>query len=106
MILFILFLFLFAHEDLPSIECKKDQAVIGIEHLKSGGYKIKTPSMKMAKTFKNPKVEDFFDPEKKQVFDTYTFSEKDFKLVVKRPETKGPIKNMRATWKSIEFHCK
>lgn len=97
---------LFAHEDLPSMQCHLDKQSIQIELVKHEEYKIKTPDMKTAKVFKDPTMKDVFDPELKQLFDTYSFKKSGLDLVVKRPETKGPIKSPFALWNQKKFDCK
>ena len=105
MLLLIVFSSLFAHENLDSTVCKDKKETIEIKQINKTTYKIKTPGAQTAEVFKAPTVKDFWDPKNKQMFDTYTFKRKGFELVIKRPETKGPIKNKRAEWKSRSFTC-
>ena len=105
MIYLLFILNVFAHEDLGSTKCSSDKEMIRIEKQKDHTYKIKTPDMKAPKFFKAPDVADTFDPKHKQVFDTYSFVEKGLDLVVKRPETKGPIKKKFALWKNKKYDC-
>lgn len=97
---------MFAHEDLDSTQCQFKEQTITVEKTKDNRYKIQTPGMKNSKVFPKPTPKDVWDPKRKQTFDTYTFADKNFKLIIKRPETKGPVKNKIAMWNNMEFNCK
>lgn len=105
MLYLIAFTLLFAHEDFGSTSCSLNEKKISVKLQKDGSYKIKTPTMKTAKTFKAPETEDKWDENLKQLFDTYSFEAQGLKLVLKRPETPGTIKNKFAVWKNENYEC-
>ena len=96
---------LWAHESLPNLNCQLGAESLKIQQGADETYQVTLPGAKSSTNFGKPKVKDFFDPKHKQLFDTYTFKKDKMSLVVRRPETKGPIKNNRATWNNKEFDC-
>lgn len=102
-----LFILLFAHQDLPDTTCtlaqQKDKIVVN----KGQGtdYNIQLPKHSKPLIFKKPKIKDFFDPKLKQLFDTYSFSQNSVHVVFKRPETKGPVKNLVAEYLGNSYTC-
>lgn len=106
MISLFLFLSLFAHEDLDSTTCTYGKEQVVITKGAKGSYSVQTSDMARGQNFPKPKAKDWYDEKNKQLFDTYTFKSEDLNVVVKRPETKGPVKKTIAIWKNKTFQCK
>ncbi len=75
-----------------------------IAKTKAGTYTVTLPDSSR-QSLKAPTVHDKYDPEKKQVFDTYSFAKQGLNLKIKRPETKGPVKKPFAIWKGENYSC-
>ena len=107
MFLSFIFLFLFAHEDLPSITCKLDKKKISIIKTQIPKfYEIKTPEMtKQTQVVVKPQTTDTWNEQTKQTLDAYTFKLAEKSLIVKRPETPGKIKKTMAYWEGKVFTC-
>ena len=110
--IYLLFIsFLFAHEDLPNIECLDSSKAektekIHIMQTKEKSYTLNNISTRRIRNIGTPIVTDAFDPKLKQVFDTYTFKTKTDQIIVKRPETKGKIKDIMVYWGNKNYSCK
>ncbi len=97
-------LILFAHEALEPTTCTRQDKTIVITKPKAGGYTVTLPDAS-TRSLKAPTVHDKYDPEKKQVFDIYSFAKQGLNLKIKRPETKGPVKKPFAIWKGENYSC-
>ena len=104
-IIFISVMFLFAHEDLETTTCKNGDSELTMTNNGNDTYLFSYAKDKKAISFKKPKVKDFWDAKKKQLFDTYSFESKEHKVIFKRPETKGPVKSTMAEYKGQTFKC-
>ena len=104
-IIFLINISLFAHESLESTICKNTAGRIQIKKLQGQQYKISMPGKHKTWFSASPTVKDEFDPNIKQLFDTYRFKIEKHELVIKRPETKGPIKKLRAFLDGKPYDC-
>ncbi len=97
---------LFAHDDIVAVDCELNQQRASIKKLKKDQYQINLPGAKPYLFKTSPKVEDIWNAELKQLFDTYTFENKELKVVVQKPETKGPVTETKLTHNGITYICK
>ena len=101
-LLLILTFFASAHEQLDSMDCKNPKAQLTITKT-AKGYQAQLSQPKKDFFFKNFSVSD--QMKNNQIFDVYKIKNKELDLVVSRPETKGPVKDIVAQLNNMTFTC-
>ncbi len=95
----------FAHDDIKSIHCQNAESKMSIIKLENNKYKITLPDNRSLVYPQSPEVKDVWNPDLKQLFDTYSFKNKDIDLIVRKPETKGPETQTKLTYKTKIYNC-
>ena len=92
---------LFAHEPLKSLDCSSKSKTLKIRQ-SSQQYTLELMDGKEARSFTIAKINinDEFDSKVNQVFDIYTAKTPQLNLLIKKPETKGKVKEVTARFTS------